>query len=707
VADSAAFSRLGRAVYRHRRATIAAWLVALAVLAPFAPRLQGALAAGGFIANGSEAVEAGNELQTLVPARPESLIVVVADRGGTRALRPAVAPLAGLPELLPGSPSFLRAPGGRAAAVFAINVDPDVAKDLVPRVRERLRPAPGTHLFVTGAPAVYADIESATADDLREAETIGIPAALVVLVLAFGTAVAAGIPLVVGGVAVLTTLGILYFVAQGVPLSIFVLNMATMLGLGVGIDYALLAVSRFREELRAGRDVGDAVERTVGTAGRAIAFSGLAVLVGLTGLWAFGLRVLSSMAAGGSLVVAFSVLAAITLLPALLGVVGPRVERAPVLPARFRRARAGAPGWARLARAVMARPWPFIVATLAVIAVLAAPAVDARINVPRSEVLPTQYDSRRGEELFERAFPAAQLDPIVLVVPDAGDAERLADEIRPLAGVARVVSPADAPAAERALYAGERGAAIEVFSRADPHSQAARELVERMRELPGHGAGFRVTGQTAGELDFIAQIESRAPWALAFIFVVTYVVLLVAFRSALLPAKAIVMNTLSIAGSFGVLVWVFQEGHLGGLLDVERLGYIESTLPVVIFCVLFGISMDYEVFMLSRIAERYRAGATTTEAVAEGLVATGRIITSAAAIIVVIGLAFAVTGVVIVKQLGLGLAIAVFLDATLIRSLLVPATMRVLGEWNWWPGGRRARRAPLSRPARESARSPR
>ncbi len=672
------FDSLGGWIYRRRRPVLAAWLAALLVLAPLAPRLQGSLASGGFIAQGSEAVRASEALQRAVPARPRSVLLVVARTHDLAGFRAAVAPAAHLAGVT-GSPRIVRASnGGAVYALFGLALDPDVAKDEVDRFRASLRPPPGMRLYVTGPPAVYKDIETATARDLRGAETVGIPAALVVLVLAFGTAVAAGIPLAVGGVAVLSTLGILFLVAQVVPLSIFVLNIATMLGLGVGVDYALLAVSRFREELRSGGDVERAVRRTVATAGRAIAFSGVAVLIGLSGLWVFGLRVLSSMAVGGSLVVAVSAMAAVTLLPALLGMVGPRIERAPVLPAALRGRDQGRSGWARLAAAVMARPWPFIAVTLAVIGVLAAPALSVTINVPRADVLPAGYDSRIGERILDRDFSQAALNPIVVFVPGGADPAGLARRIAALPGVARLAG----------VQRGPGGSVIDLVPAANPFSSAARDLVRRIRSLPGHGSRFLVTGQTAGELDFLDQIRGRAPWAVALIFAVTYAVLFAAFRSLLLPLKAILMNTLSIGGSFGVLVWVFQDGHLGSLLGVSKLGYVESTLPVVIFCVLFGISMDYEVFMLSRIAERHRAGVGTPAAVAQGLVATGRIITSAAAIVVVIGLSFAFTGVVIVKELGLGLALAIFLDATLIRSLLVPATMRVLGEWNWWPGGR-------------------
>ncbi|HUZ84090.1 MAG TPA: MMPL family transporter, partial [Gaiellales bacterium] len=555
-------------------------------------------------------------------------------------------------------------------------------------VRAALAHPRGAAVYVTGPPAVYADIQTATSSDLRRAETVGVPAALLVLVAAFGTLVAASIPLVVGGVAVLCTLGLLYLVALHAPLSIFVLNIATMLGLGVGVDYALLAVSRFREELRAGRDVGEAVARTVATAGRAIAFSGVAVLIGLSGLWVFGLRVLSSMAAGGSLVVAVSALAAITLLPALLGMVGPRVERGAVLPRRWRRGEHGGAGWARLAHAVMAHPWRFIVGSLALVAVLAAPARHVTLNVPRADVLPASYASRRGQQLLDANFSMARLTPIVLAVGPGTDLAALERRVAAVPGVASVIGPAQVPAALGPLYRSRLGAAVEVTLAVDPFGSAGRAVVGRLRSLPGHGTQFWVTGETAGEVDFLAQIEGRAPLAIAAIFLATYLVLAFAFRSALLPLKAIVMNTLSISGAFGVLVWVFQDGHLGGLIGAPATGYIESTLPVVIFCALFGISMDYEVFMLSRISEAYRAGASNRDAVAVGLVATGRIITSAAAIVVVVGLSFTTADVVIVKEVGLGLAVAILLDATVVRSLLVPATMRVLGDWNWWPGGR-------------------
>jgi putative drug exporter of the RND superfamily len=669
------------------------WLAAVALLAPLAPQLQGILASGGFIAQDSEAVQAGNMLYRWLPQRPRSELIVVAPNGNVADLRRTIAPLARFPHVVlsPTGPRIVRSRRGHVAyAAFPLDVDPDTARAYVERFRAALRPPPGFAVDVTGPPAVFEDIQLATSADLRRAESIGIPAALIVLALAFGTAVAAGIPLVVGGVAVLTTLGLLWMLAHQVPLSIFVLNIATMLGLGVGVDYALLAVSRFREELRAGKDVEAAVVRTVETAGRAIAFSGLAVLIGLSGMWAFGLRVLSSIAAGGTIVVAVSAFAAVTLLPAILGMLGPRVERAPLLPRRRGR-EGGSHFWERLARTVMARPWTFIITTLAIIGVLAAPVLSATLNVARADVLPTRFDSRQGEQLLDTDFSQAALNPIVVVVKPGVPLAPLVHRLAGVPGVARVAR----------VQRGPRGSAIDLTPAVSPFTDAGRAVVDRIRALPGHGPQFLVTGETAGELDFLAQIKGRAQWAAAFIILATYFVLALAFRSVLLPVKAIVMNSLSIAGAFGVLVWVFQDGHLDGFLGLTRLGYIESTMPVVIVCTLFGVSMDYEVFMLSRIAEAYRAGASNRDAVATGLVATGRIITSAASILVVVGLAFTTADVVIVKELGLGLALAIGLDATLIRSLLVPATMRVLGDWNWWPSGRsrRAVRGLKSTPA--------
>ena len=475
------FASLGRWVYRRRRLVVGLWLAAVAVLAPLAPQLQGILAPGGFVAQDSEAVRAGNMLYRWLPQRPRSELVVVAPDGNVADLRRTIAPLAHFPHVVlpPSGPRIVRSRRGRAAYVaFPLDVDPDTARAYVERFRAALRPPPGFAVDVTGPPAVFEDIQLATSADLRRAESIGIPAALIVLALAFGTAVAAGIPLVVGGVAVLATLGLLWMLAHQVPLSIFVLNIATMLGLGVGVDYALLAVSRFREELGAGRDVEDAVVRTVETAGRSIAFSGLAVVIGLSGMWAFGLRVLSSIAAGGTLVVAVSAFAAVTLLPAILGMLGPRVERGPLLPRRFRRDRAGSVHfWERLARAVMARPWTFIVATLAVIAVLAAPVASATLNVARADVLPTRFDSRRGERLLDTEFSQAALNPIVVVVKPGVPLPPLLHRLAAVRGIARVAQ----------VERGPRGSAIDLTPSVSPFTDAGR----RRRRSHPRAAGTR------------------------------------------------------------------------------------------------------------------------------------------------------------------------------------------------------------------------
>jgi uncharacterized membrane protein YdfJ with MMPL/SSD domain len=707
VSDRRVFAALGVVVYRHRRRVVGAWLVALAMFVPLAPRLQAALVPGGFTAQSSEAVRTTDMVARWLPSRARSQLVVVSPTGDVARLRRAVAVLRTYPHVLsqPGAIRIARSTRGRAAfASFGLGVGPDMARSEVQAFRTALAQQGGSTVDVTGPPAVFQDIETATAADLRRAETVGIPVALLVLVLAFGTAVAAGIPLAVGGVAVVSTLGLLFLVTSEVPLSIFVLNIATMLGLGVGIDYALLAVSRFREELRAQDDVGLAVQRTVATAGRAIAFSAIAVLIGLSGLWVFGLRVLASLAVGGSLVVFVSALAALTLLPALLGMLGHGVDRAAVLPRRFRGG-GGDRRWSALAHTVMAHPWPVICGVLAVVGVLAFPAASATLNVPRADVLPKDYGSRRGEEVLDRQFSAARLNPIIIAVAAGARLGPLERRVAAVPGVAAVLGPAQVPPRQRRAFTGPSGSVIEVTAAMNPFSNAARRLVERLRALPGHGTDFWVTGETAGARDFLGQIRGRAPWAIAAIVVAIYAALAAAFRSVLLPLKAIIMNTLSVAATFGVLVWVFQDGNLHGLLGFSPVGYIDPTLPVVLFSALFGISMDYEVFMLSRIAEARRGGSCNRDAVAVGLVATGKIITSAAAIIVVIGLAFTTADVVIVKEIGLGLAISVFLDATLIRSLLVPATMRVLGDWNWWPA-RYATRAPYAEPATIDSRPP-
>ncbi|GAC1435171.1 MAG: hypothetical protein NVSMB65_09140 [Chloroflexota bacterium] len=469
--------------------------------------------------------------------------------------------------------------------------------------------------------------------------------------------------------------------------------------------------------------------RTVATAGRAVIFSGFTVMIGLMGLFVFKAMALRSLGMGGSLVVAVSVIAALTLLPALLGVLGPRINALPVI---ARGVQGGGRFWPALAARVMRHPWPVIGGTLLVIAVIASPARDLRLSIPDATILPQSVASRQGFDLLVSEFRIRQDTPIMIVVHRRGPIltaatmDALYDYTRRLAHIAGVASlqsivslqpgltrrdyeqlPVEVANPEVAArvnaLTGTHSTLVIATPRSGLSEDAANALVTRIRSIPlGGDLQREVGGLTAGKMDYINLLYKDFPLAVLFVILTTYIVLLVLFRSVILPLKAVLMNALSLAGSFGAVVFIFQQGHLSGLLNFAPSGSINETDPILMFCTLFGLSMDYEVFLLSRIKEHYDATGDNAASVAAGMARTGRIITSAALIMVVVAGSFVFTGIVLVKSLGFGMAVAILLDATIIRSLLVPATMRVLGNWNWWlPTWLQwgARRAPRGRRA--------
>ena len=624
-----------------------------------------------------------------------------------------------------------------ALAVLIFDTSLEAVQGQLDRVRGLLQPGE-LETLITGEPAVYEAIQDVSAEDLRRAESYALPVALVVLVLVFGSLVAASLPVIGGGVAVTVTLGAMYLLAGAYDLSIFVLNVASMLGLAVGIDYSLFIVGRFREELGRGRTVADAVEATVASAGRAVFFSGLAVFIGLLGLISYQYMSLRSMGIGGAVVVLFSVLVALTLLPALLGILGPRVDALRVLGRREREGHF----WRRWSDWVMAHPVPVLVATTAAILLIASPIAGIVVNVPTAEELPRSVEARRGYDLIAERFDRGRLLPNEVMLTwqegalDPFDPARLAElyeygqRLEALEGVASVESivtlpgldsaeatvafweavrqggdealaalPLPLPAALKAalLASAQRLAAAStapgtvlyrVVPEGEPDMPEGRALPARIEAVPPPpGATVHIAGLSAGVEHFVASIYSRFPYVVLFVLAVTYLVLLVLFRSVLLPLKAVIVNTLSILASFGALVFIFQWGNLERVFDFRSPGYIDATLPIIMFCTVFGVSMDYEVFLLSRVREAWLETGDNRASVGIGLARTGRIITSAALIIVIVAGAFAFTSVIVTKAIGVGLAVAIAVDATIIRVLLVPATMRLLGRANWWLPG--------------------
>ncbi len=729
------FERLGRFVVRRAWWIVAAWSVVLVVALPLAPRVSGQLSAGGFILDDLESARAKALLETELGAPPSALVIVLSSEtltAGTPAFEAAASDatrdIAGAPHVARVlshllAPRQISADGHTAYDVVFLDLPADDSPDALPILRERLHQAPGLIVELAGGPAFYGDVQTVSESDLRRSELISLPLAALTLLLVFGSVVAAGIPLVVGGAAVVVALAAIFVVASLTPMSIFVLNLATLLGLGLGVDYSLLMTSRFREELALRPDhpdrVAEAVRATVATAGRAVFFSGLTVLLGLLGLVLFEFMILRSVGVAGAIVVGLAVASALTLLPAILVIVGTRIDR---LAIRRVASQPHADGpWARLARRVMRHPVAVLVPTLGAILLLGVPFLHVRFNAPDSSILPSSVPSRAAFDRLEREFGEGEFAPIVLAIRTEGAATSpanlaaLYDYSRRLQADSRVtrvdglvdVDPRLTLAQYQLLYGDPNGprdrylqTALAATTRGDltaftlytpfgPNRDEGKDLVSAMRDptgplAPPAGMHVLVGGGAADVADVVARVRADFPRTGLFIAIATYLVLFVLLRSVILPAKALIMNALSIVASFGALVWIFQDGNLSALLGFQPLGFVETTQPVILFCVLFGLSMDYEVFILSRTKEVWDRTGDNPEAVARGLERSGRIVTSAALVVVVVAGSFAFADIVLIKALGVGMAIAIALDATVVRALLVPATMRLLGRWNWW-----------------------
>ena len=585
--------------------------------------------------------------------------------------------------------------------------------DLYPSLRRLVR-SETLDVVAVGNVALNHDFTEVARKDLGRVEALILPAVAVLLLLVFGSVVAAALPLAVGALAMTGAMAITFLLARSVSVSIYAPNIVSMIGLGVAIDYSLFVVSRFREEIRECPPI-EALARTVATAGRAILFSGLTVAIGLLGMSFLGLGNLGSMGWAGTSVVTLAIVYGLTTLPALLAVLGARVNalRVPFLHVD----RAGNGLWRRLAETVMRYPWRVFVPVVLLLVLFGWPFLHLRVGSGDATSLPLDAESRRGDELLRREFPGGDANRIVVVLY-AGNASPLEPRrvaqtyamSRWLAGrphVQRIDSFVDlAPSLDLAMYQqmaalppaqrppelvealrhtlGEHATMLVATTNLRPTSHEARALVREIRlSHPPYDGEVLVTGQTAFDLDFIGLVIRHAPVAIGLVVVVTYIVLFLLLESVVLPLKAIVMNLLSITASYGALVWIFQDGHLATWLEFTP-GPIQTATPLIMFCLVFGLSMDYEVLLLSRVREEYEKSRDNVRAVIVGLERTGRLITGAAAIMAAVFFGFGMARSVVIQAVGIGIGVAVVVDATIVRALLVPATMRLLGRWNWW-----------------------
>ena len=534
----------------------------------------------------------------------------------------------------------------------------------------------------------YSAINKEVKSDIGRAEAISLPVLLVLLLVIFGSLAAASLPLAIGGIGILGSFAALRLLTLVTGVSIYSINITTILGLGLAIDYGLFMVSRFREELHRQPTTEDAVAATVATAGRTIAVSGVTVAVALAGLMLFPETFLRSMGYGGVATVLVDMLAALTVLPALLAVLGPRVNALRVRRAAARPARGEQSGaWYRLASSVMRRPAVYAVVIVVALLALAAPFRHITWGGTDARSLPAGAPARVVAEALNQDFPGNPASPIEVLTRLDGPVTAPAQRAALAAYQQRL---AHVPGVSAAQITGLRGdtARLDLRYAADPSSVTARQLVTAVRAVPAPaGSHVYVGGVTAQLVDELASLGHTLPWMALVICLATFVLLFLAFGSVVLPVKAILMNALSLSATFGVIVWIFQEGHLSGLLQFTPTGSIDPAMPILLLAIVFGLSMDYEVFLLSRIRERYDVTGDNAGAIASGLQRTGGLITSLALMLVIVVGAFSASGITFIKLLGVGMIVALIVDATIVRVLLVPATMRLLGRANWWAPG--------------------
>jgi uncharacterized membrane protein YdfJ with MMPL/SSD domain len=729
---------LGEAMYRARKTVLIAAAIFMVAAGAWAAGAFDDFVGGGFTYAASESSRAADLERTELGRNDADVVVVFASNPWTvddaRFEAAALATLDSLPkDKIEGITHFWGTRGDalvsadRKSTFAAIQIAGSEENERLTNYLaiKDLLVSPDLSVRAGGPLAMFDEVNTQSKADLTKAEALALPILFLLLVFIFRSFLAALLPVLVGVLAIVGSLAALRLLTLATDVSIFAVNVVTLLGLGLAIDYSLFVVSRFREELAAGHDVPEALRRTMSTAGRTIAVSAVTVALALASLLVFPQVFLRSIGFGGIAAVLLAATFALTVMAALLAVLGHRLTAKPrratfslhALLSRRRTthpeppASAGPSGdlaagavtaadtalsgtsakesvsgddngaWARIARAVMRRPVLVGAAVIAILVVMGLPFLRISYGWLDTRVLPASAESRQVQETLERDFPISLTRPIDAIVTGEVDLQNIRayiDSVSALDGVGEVT----------VTGLTDQAARVTIGFDAEPISEEGRELVGAIRAIdPPQGATVLVGGDSAGFADLMDMLEERLPWMALLVVLTTFVLLFLSFGSLVLPIKAIIMNVLSLTAAFGAIVWIFQDGRLTGLLGYTSTGNIDVVQPILILAIAFGLSMDYEVFLLSRIREQYDLTHDNTEAVALGLQRTGRIITSAALLLVVVILSFATSGVLVVKIIGIGLAIAIIVDATIVRALLMPATMRLLGRLNWWVPG--------------------
>jgi RND superfamily putative drug exporter len=717
-----ALRRLARFTTAHRKGVVATTAVLVVLAAYFGGTVPSRLSQGGFDAPSEQSVRAADVLASEFHNGSDNIILLVHATSGTvdsaavaRAGKALTTRLADQPHMANvmsywslGDLPLLRTNDRTAALVVGRitgNQNQVVQREAAIAAAVD-RPGGPVGVKVGGFGAAFHEVNTVVEHDLLRAEAFAVPLTLLLLLFVFGSLVAAAMPLTIGGVAVVGTLSTLRILNSVTPVSVFAVNLTTVLGLGLAIDYSLFIVSRFREELASSRTVDEALEETLAHAGRTAAGSALTVAAAVSALLVFPLMFLRSFAYAGIAVSLLAGLGSLVVLPAVLSLLGHRINSLTVW---TRSVRPPADGfWSKMARGVMRRPVLTIVAVTAVLAVLAAPFVHLRLGYLDDRVLSTSDPVRQIDDTLRADFGQGQTDALQVVVPrvgpvSAGQQAAYAAHLSDLPDVQRVDAASGvyfhgialpAPAAYLQQFSGSGGTWYSVVPEGNGLSSSGIALVHAIRAGPAPFP-ILVGGLPAEFVDSTAVIDHDLPLALLLVGGCTFVLLMLLFRSVFIPLKALALNVVSLAATFGAMVWIFQEGHFSGLLDFTPTGALVDTMPILMFCVAFGLSMDYEVFLVSRMKELHDSGATNDAAVAGGLQQTGRIITAAALLMSIVFFGLVTSDIAFMKLFAVGLTLAVLMDAFVIRGMLVAAVMKLAGDANWWaPSFLKRRRLP-------------
>lgn len=687
------FNAIARAVVRRRKSTLIIFLLVVFAAGGIGSLAFSKLDSGGYSDPKSESARAAKYLTTHFHVKDPGIVLIV-DSGSSKVSDPGVAAAAtrleaqvaavpGVAQTLSywstGGLASLASSDGKAAYLFVYTKNAefgstsDIGKVIQSKFDGKFE---SLHVYATGAGVIAHAINSKISKDLALAETISIPLTFVLLAFVFGALVASAMPLVVGVSAILGAFFLIYLFTLFTDVSIFALNLITGLGLGLGIDYALLIVNRFREELHAGKDVEEAVFTTVTTAGKTVFYSGLSVFVTISAMMFFPLSFLKSFGYAGVSVVALAVAGALIPLPAILAILGHRIDKGVVRKSAIVPRSEGR--WAATARFVMRRPVPVVLVSLIILGIFAAPIRNVSFGQVDSRVLPKSDKAAIASQLIVNRFPGQEGSPIEIIIPGgvtkAAEVAAYAKKIAAVPGIVHM-NPAQTQGNDLRLSAVQS-----MPSRSLP----AEVLIHALRGIPSP-PGTLIGGAAADFTDTQDGIAHTLPWALAWISFSVLILIFIFTGSIILPIKAVLLNVLSLVATIGMLTWIFIDGHLKWLVgDFTTTGSLDTGITILVAVVVFGLSMDYEIFLLSRIREEHVAGKSNMESVATGLQRSARIITAAALLLAVVFAAFVTSGISSIKAMGVGVAFAVLVDATLIRAFLVPALMRLFGERNWW-----------------------